>query len=427
MSNVHKDLNMSFFGFFSKNEKKEIVEPLQTTTSIPTPSPQKTFCLISASGMPNYGDDMLTRGWINHIKRVYPNAIIYLDAVDPLVASNLYDDVKCVNFLWQLAQALGENGSIEDKFSDEYLLPLRERLMSNIFEDTDSIHLLGGGYINELWAANLRLIELVSYFGKKHNVLTYATGLGLQPLSEEKALQISKFIESYFCFDVRDYASYQVLEKFLPGKISFIGDDYFCFPFSEVVTLVEKETPVLRLCLHNELSEGDENEEIFINQVELAISAFIQKFPGSLIRFYEFRPGSDGYFYKRLKQKFPVIEMVFFETIWKHGLQFSAKDFFLSTRFHFQLIVSSVGLSGTSFYWSEYYKNKFDSLKYVTDWSFLKLGEEQLDLESFFEMRSPSFLIDFGRVNREKEFLANRLYQSTELPHLSQHSMAADS
>ncbi|WHZ38961.1 hypothetical protein QNM34_12825 [Rahnella bonaserana] len=156
--------------FFSKNEKKEIVEPLQTTTSIPTPSPQKTFYLISASGMPNYGDDMLTRGWINHIKRVYPNAIIYLDAVDPLVASNLYDDVKCVNFLWQLAQALGENGSIEDKFSDEYLLPLRERLMSNIFEDTDSIHLLGGGYINELWAANLRLIELVSYFGKKNTM-----------------------------------------------------------------------------------------------------------------------------------------------------------------------------------------------------------------------------------------------------------------
>lgn len=403
---------MSFFGIFSKDREKETIEPLQENIPIQNVIPKKTFYLVSASGMPNYGDDMLTRGWINHIRHRYPHATIYLDAVDPLVASTLYDDVKCVNYLWQLAQALGENGSVEEKFSDNYLLPLRERLMTEIFEDTDSIHLLGGGYINELWAANLRLIELVSYFGKKYNILAYATGLGLQPLSEEKAEYISPFIESYFCFDVRDYPSYQLLEKFLPGKISFIGDDYFCFPFSDVVSLVERESPVLRLCLHNEFSEGDENEQLFIEQVETTISTFIQKFPGALIRFYEFRPGSDGYFYKSLKQKFPMIEMVFFETIWKHGLQFSTKDFFLSTRFHFQLIVSSVGLSGTSFYWSEYYRNKFDSLKYVTDWSFLKLGEERLNPESFFENHGPSFLIDFGRVNREKQFLANRLYPS---------------
>lgn len=413
---------MVFFGLFSKNKKIEVIEPLPTSVNTPIHNslPQKKFYLISASGMPNYGDDMLTRGWINHIKRAYPNAIIYLDAVDPLVASTLYDDVECVNYLWQLAQALGENGSIEDKFSDDYLLPIRERLMSKMFEDVESIHLMGGGYINELWAANLRLIELVSYFGKKNDVLTYATGLGLQPLSEEKAAHISKFIESYFCFDVRDYASYQVLEKFLPGKISFIGDDYFCFPFSDVVSLIEREKPVLRLCLHNELSEGDDNERLFMEQVETAIDAFIQKFPGSLIRFYEFRPGSDGYFFKKLKQKFPLIEMVFFETIWKHGLQFSTKDYFLSTRFHFQLIVSSVGLSGTSFYWSEYYKNKFDSLKYVTDWSFLKLGEEHLELTSFFENHGPFFLIDFERVNREKKMLANRLYVSPDLSVLSE-------
>ncbi|MBU9815440.1 polysaccharide pyruvyl transferase family protein [Rahnella sp. C60] len=405
---------MISFGLFSKNKKVDAIEPLPITTPVHNLLPPKTFYLISASGMPNYGDDMLTRGWINHIKLRYPQATIYLDAVDPLVAATLYQDVKCVNYLWQLAQALGEEGSIETKFSDTYLLPMRERLMSEIFEETDSIHLLGGGYINELWAANLRLIELVSYFGKKHNALTYATGLGLQPLSDEKAAYLSQFIKDYFCFDVRDYASYHVLEKYLPGKISFIGDDYFCFPFSDVVSLVERDNPVLRLCLHNEFSEGDENEIRFMEQVEAAIGAFIQKFPDSLIRFYEFRPGSDGYFYKRLKQKFPSIEMVFFETIWKHGLQFSMKDFFLSTRFHFQLIVSSVGLSGTSFYWSEYYKNKFDSLKYVTDWSFLKLGEESLNLDSFFENHGPAFLIDFGRVNREKKMLADRLYASSD-------------
>ena len=403
---------MNFMDLIFNNQKDhEGAVSLPASESFKISHPVKTFYLISASGMPNYGDDMLTRGWINHIKRLYPNANIYLDAVDPIVANVLYENVNCVNYLWQLAQALGESGSVEEKFSDRTLLPMRERFMSHIFSEVDSIHLMGGGYINELWAANLRLIELVSYFGEKHNIRTYATGLGLQPLSEEKAEHISKFIKNYFCFDVRDYPSYQILEKYLPGKISFIGDDYFCFPFSEVVHLVERDAPVLRLCLHNELSEDEHKEKLFVSQIENVISNFIARYPNSLIRFYEFRPGSDGHFYKELKNKFPQIEMVEFETIWKHGLEFSSKDYFISSRFHFQLIVSSVGLSGTSFYWSEYYRNKFDSLKYVTDWSYLKLGDQIIDMEEFFSSPKVCFPIDFGRVNSEKHILADRLYE----------------
>lgn len=396
---------------FTNRKDNDVSLSSPTAESYEITYPVKTFYLISASGMPNYGDDMLTRGWINHIKRKYPNANIYLDAVDPIVADALYEGVVCVNYLWQLAQALGKTGSIEEKFSDRTLLPMRERLMSQIFSDVDSIHLIGGGYMNELWEANLRLIELVSYFGEKHNIRSYATGLGLQPLSEDKAEYISKFIKNYFCFDVRDYPSYQVLEKYLPGKISFIGDDYFCFPFSEVVRLVERDAPVLRLCLHNELSDDEQNEKLFISQIETVICDFIERYPNSLIRFYEFRPGSDGFFFKDLKSKFPQIEMVEFETIWKHGLEFSSKDCFISTRFHFQLIVSSVGLSGTSIYWSEYYRNKFDSLKYVTDWSFLKLGEQTIDHKNFFEESKVCFPLDFGRVNREKHIMADWLYE----------------
>ncbi|PLR29783.1 hypothetical protein CYR23_19425 [Chimaeribacter arupi] len=360
--------------------------------------------------MPNFGDDMLTRGWINYLKSTYPDCHIYLDAVDPIVANSLFDGVTCVNYLWQLAQALGGEGSVTEKFSNPNLLPKRERLMTAIFNTADSIHLLGGGYINELWAANLKLIELVAYFSEKHGFPAYATGLGLQPLSEQNAIKISPFIDKYAFFDVRDVTSFTLINNILPGKVSYIGDDYFCFPFADVARLVDNESPTLRLCLHNELAAHEDEEKRFLTSVEKAINMFLAKNPESAIKFYEFRPGSDGAILNLLKVNFPQIEMVFFETIWEQGLSFSDKDYFVSTRFHFQLIVSSLGLRGISFYWSDYYKNKFESLQNVSQWNALQVIEEELEPGLFLTERNVSFAPEFYTVLNKKQALPEKLY-----------------
>ncbi len=74
--------------------------------------------------MLNYGDDMLMWGWFNTIKKTYPNCFIYLDAVDPVVAQTLFPDVTCVNYLGTLAQALGTEDIIADKFADPIMLPV---------------------------------------------------------------------------------------------------------------------------------------------------------------------------------------------------------------------------------------------------------------------------------------------------------------
>lgn len=391
-------------GIFTK-----VMNKFETENKI---SDVKKFYLISAAGMPNYGDDMLTRGWINFLRIKYPKCIIYLDALDPIVAMSLYDNVNCVNYLWQLAQALGHDGDIASKFTDEYLIPKRERLMTEVFNEVESIHLVGGGYINELWDANLRLIELVSYFASKHEVPAYATGLGLQPLSSENAEKQIQFIDKFTIFDVRDPASYEVLNQFLPNKISFIGDDYFCFPVSDVVKLVESTMPILRLCIHNELRDENNDDELFLVEICRVIEGFIEKYPSSPIVFYEFRPGSDGVFYMNIKNRFPQVEMVFFEEIWKNGLFFSVKDYFVSTRFHFQLIVSSLGLSGLSYYWSDYYKNKFESLCDVSNWTAYQLNNDRvLDIDDFLSEPVILSRTDFRRVQLEKTQLANLIYQ----------------
>ncbi|MEB6222349.1 polysaccharide pyruvyl transferase family protein [Pantoea anthophila] len=384
-----------------------------TCDSFSAPHKEKCFYLISACGMPNFGDDMLTRGWINTIKRSHPDAIIYIDAVDPVVAASLFDGVICVNYLWQLAQALGHEGSIEEKLADRYMLPTRERLMLALFSHVDSMHLLGGGYINDLSGGNWRLIELIAYFSKENAFPCYATGLGLQPLSTESAARIAPFISQYTLFDVRDFASFNALDSIMPGQVSFIGDDYFCFPFSETASINENEIPSLRLCINDELSVDNSSNQILLNIIEDSITTFSELYPSSPIFFYEFRPGFDGVFWKEISKKYSNIQMIFFEQAWSDGLSVSKNDFFITTRFHFQLIISSLGLRGVSLYWNDYYKNKFDSLKPVSHWTTIDLHHESFDSHTFFQNHDLAFTPDFNEVLNKKQLLSSRIYGTT--------------
>lgn len=351
---------MAFFAkLWTKRHNKDIpVQPLEA----------KSFYLISAAGMPNFGDDMLTRYWVNHLQEKFPGCTVYLDAVDSVVASELFPAVSCVDYVWRLAQALGDEGSVQEKFADPYILPSRERIMTKIFDSADSIHLLGGGYINELWGANARLMELVAYFSKKHDLTCYATGLGLQPLSAENAEKFSPFIRLFDKFDVRDQASYNVLEPLDIPALSFTGDDYFAFPEHPIGRIIEREQSTLHLCIHTELSENGVLTENLLSVLQQTVSLYSQQHPGTAIKFYEFRPGSDGVFFHQVRQRFPQAEFIRFEDIWRDGLQFAPQDFCISSRFHFQVIAASLGIAGIALSWSDYYDNKFASLQQMSDW-----------------------------------------------------------
>ncbi|WP_346827632.1 polysaccharide pyruvyl transferase family protein [Serratia inhibens] len=340
---------------------------------IPTqPLEKKVFYLISAAGMPNFGDDMLTRYWVDYLQEKFPGCTIYLDAVDSVVASELFPTARCVDYVWRLVQALGDEGSVEEKFADSYTLPSRERLMGKIFGGAHSIHLLGGGYINELWGANVRLMELTAYFAKKHDLACYGTGLGLQPFSADNANKLSPFIRQFDYFDVRDRASFEVLEPFGIPALSFTGDDYFAFPDHPIGRLIEREQPTLHLCIHTELSENDLLTQNLLALLQQAVSLFSKQYPDTAIRFYEFRPGSDGVFFQQVRLCFPQAEFIRFDDIWRDGLQFAANDFCISSRFHFQVIAASLGVAGISLSWSDYYDNKFASLQQMSDWPMVR-------------------------------------------------------
>lgn len=372
----------------------------------------KKFYLISAAGMPNFGDDMLTRYWVEELQRRFPGCTIYLDAVDAVVAAELFPDAKCVDYLWRLAQALGDEGSVAHKFDDRYAMPLRERLMSALFNSVESIHLLGGGYINELWGANSRLVELVAYFAEKNQLDCYATGLGLQPLSPENAAKMAPFIRQFTQFDVRDRASYDVLASFDLPTLSFSGDDYFAFPLRPLGHIVQRESVTLHLCIHTELSENEMLTSDLLALLQQVTERFSQQYANSAIRFYEFRPGSDGVFFQQVRERLPAVEFVSFEQIWQDGLVFASHDFCISSRFHFQVIAASLGVAGVALSWSDYYDNKFSSLQAMSDWPILRPGVAPDVLTSQLFASSPSVNRRQGKelIQQAKARLLAQLY-----------------
>ncbi len=146
----------------------------------------------------------------------------------------------------------------------------------------------------------------------------------------------------------------------------------------------------------------------------MIITSFSTVPPEGEIVFYEFRPGIDGELYKNIKAQLPKVTFIPFDILWIDGLAFSAKDYFISTRFHLQLIVASMGLKGMFFYWNEYYRNKFSILNDVTNWKALNLDDQaQYDVEISLDdiaNNELTYRYDFERVRNEKFKMANDIY-----------------
>ena len=159
----------------------------------PRKSRARRHYLVSTAGQPNWGDEFITRAWIRFLAKSDPDSEIWLDCPNPSHSSLLLKDehphLHVVNTLWQLvwntsdllddseAAAQKIRGWIRDGGTP------REDFGIDLLRSMDTVHLLGGGYINQLWKANvLLLVALAQLKELNPKVLLYGTGLGLAPL-----------------------------------------------------------------------------------------------------------------------------------------------------------------------------------------------------------------------------------------------------
>lgn len=355
--------------------------------------------LIAPAGHPNYGDELIARAWLRHLARSRPRALVVLDCHSPGQASLMlhaaHPDVVFTDTVWRLAlyaagadhDAAAHNEAGHDEAGHDdgpdpaapwtwvaqaatnfgHAPLLAEGV--DVFRQASSVHLLGGGYVNQVWPQHVSLVAAAAELSATTGAPAYATGQGLIPLVDGPARRALLDAAAEFAvFDVRDAASAAALSS-VSGRRQTGDDAWLAVP--EVLRTVETaETPTpaggVTLCVQSDLTDdftafGASGLDALTRFVGNTLDAW--EVPGHAVTIVEGIPGHDLEVPTRLGDRLDGATRIPFLDVWRAGLPVGRGNTWISTRFHPHLIAAAAGDSGVGLIGRpDYYATKHQSL-----------------------------------------------------------------
>lgn len=329
----------------------------------------RPFYLISAAGLPNYGDEILTRVWLDWLAKHHPNTPVWLDCPEPGRANHLFGDahphLTTTNTLWHLA--FGAHGmSLED--GADHAARMVAELGSPRFDlglmqlrDVRSVHLLGGGYLNSVWENHLLLLPALVTLKERFEVPIYATGQGMLPLSERAREMVPGWVSRFDLFETRDASSAEIV-----GGDAGIDDAFLAFANRRDLYSTA-QTPDVML-----LIQGDFVAQEMTDALVDAAEQFVRARGGGPIGLVESIPPDDSWILPRLRERGIDVDFYPFTRVWLDGLPAREGQTWLTTRFHFHLLAAAAGARGAVIeLHPEYYGVKHGSLRDLgTGWAY---------------------------------------------------------
>lgn len=310
------------------------------------PSTGRAFYLVSAAGLPNYGDEFITRGWLRYLVATHPDVDVWLDCLEPGRAAFLFADahprLRTTNTLWQLTGLIGDGDPLEVGRTAERLI--RElgtpRLDPGLeaIRTMRSVHLLGGGYINRLWQNNVGLIHALVAIKRAFGIPIYATGMGLLPQNDDSAEVLRRVLPEFDLVESRDSAGAQLL------GIPLGVDDAFLGITQGDVFDGDASSPEIMILIQGDLIP-DGHVDGLLDAVERFVAG-VGGDRGNPIGFVEAIPPDDSRFYELVRGRFPQSRFYPFSYLWNIGLPVRPGQQWLTTRFHIHLLAAAGGAKG---------------------------------------------------------------------------------
>ena len=354
--------------------------------------------LVAPAGHPNHGDEQLLAGWLRYLRHRLPGTPVVVDCHTPGQAAVLHHaehpDVLFTDTLWRLA---GEHtdaaGAIDFCRRAVADLGVRPAVASGIdlLRGASVVHLIGGGYVNDLWPHHLGVAAGAGEAGRLSGARVVATGQGLLPCGDVD--QLTGALRDFSLVTVRDAASHELLAgSGVPARL--VGDDGW-LALSEAGGFRPEDHPVyspnpdtcrdLVVCVQSDLGDPDALAEA------LARLLVEQDVPGERITVVESIPGGDRVVWDLVCARalavaggggsedqnddddemgralaeldLPAARFVPFQELWAEGLPARPGQVWLTTRFHAHLFAAARGASGVALrLGSEYYDVKHGSL-----------------------------------------------------------------
>ena len=371
--------------------------------------------LIATAGYPNFGDEVVLKGWLKFITSRIHNAEIWVDCHSPGMLNHLFynefPNVHFTNFVWDVILNYAENNANESfKFGklawNEYKLVWeRQSYMQLPLLESDIVHIIGTGFLNNIWAKHYGILSFVAYapYKKVHN-RKFLSGAGLMPLDTEILDDLAVVLNKFDKIDLRDKISLETLlvsQNIQNKKLTMTGDDSFLLEINPS----KRINSMIGLCIQGDFWDMEQVELLIDNIVKYVNQ--LKKHGEYLIRFYELIPGIDRNFYENLQSKLSIDEYRDFKTNFNEGLDVSPNDIFISSRFHLHLLASRVGATG---FWlsphKDYYNIKHNSVQACgSNWQNFIDYKESRDME----LMKPDLNIMKEYENLKKHF-AESLY-----------------
>lgn len=320
--------------------------------------------LVTTSGHPNYGDEVITRAWVSFYAARLPNAEIWVDTPRPGQTSallrGLNPRLSCVDTLyhgcWNAPSAdAADVIDFGERIVDQPGLIPREVTGMAVLQAADVIHVVGGGYINGIWPRHLALLSAARAMAARTGARTAITGAGLTPPAGSTD-EIGGVLAGFDVVDVRDSPSLELLQDAVPHA-GRSGDDAF-LGLSDISTASE-DIPATVICLQEDRL-GVDRDDVFEFCSRTLRSWGVDDEPVLML---ECLPPNDLHGHERLSEALPQLRVMPFDQLWRDGFPSIAGQRWISTRFHPHLIAAAMGSPGLAVSpRSGYYRTKHRSL-----------------------------------------------------------------
>jgi len=365
--------------------------------------------LVGVAGHPNFGDELIMKNWVFWLRHQYPSAEIWLDVPNPTILTVMFKDynVHITNALWRLTWSAPESLNIEDLYryledKISYLgTPNIDISILNL-RDIDIFHIVGGGYINEIWANNIGVL-LSGLILKKNKCKLFITGNGFLPLKGNNVPILKSLLSQCDYCESRDRLGAEILD------INYGYDDAYLMTANPTINAESSDIPDVMVCIQSDLND----KKIFDNLIDCVTQRLFEHQKENLtIGYVEAIPGGDRDAFERLIKKFPDLQ--FFnaaETILQ-GLPVKQSQIWYTTRFHHHLVASYYGCKGVALGIKDgYYDIKHQSIiDNGSGWGYKPTSDDLLPAPSFDAEWSKKLKI----ASKMKNILAESLYKKID-------------
>jgi len=363
--------------------------------------------LVSPAGNPNFGDEAIVAGWLRFLARSRPDADVVLDCPNPVRAAALlagiHPNLSVTDALWRAcferprADAEGSWNHVRARV----LLRDRARFepeLAHLYR-ARSIHLLGGGYLNGLWAHQVGLVAGMTAARQVTGATLFGTGLGLLPAFPDVS-DARRALASFDYLSCRDSSSALHFGLRLGVDDIFLGLRTGITPFNHS----RDDAKDVMVSVQSDLVDPDWTDAVAARLAD-RLRRYLDE--GRSVGYVEAFPGSDREMFDRLGGLIAEEDFVSFDMLWRKGLPMRAGQEWFTSRFHLHLAAAAAGAAGVALgVRPGYYDIKHRSLQELgTGWQYVSDGLEEL----------PAPTVDRSFPERGESYAAMKLAEARSL------------